>query len=347
VKRLLLVGYYGFDNLGDELVLLSTLEFIKAHYPFIEPVVLYNKDIDKIYGADVIPRKNLVSGISRIDGICFAGGSILQDVTSLNSLLYYLGIILFSSLLKKPVIMISQGIGPINTFIGEKLMKLINLVYSLSLRDIGSKELLMKLGVNKPLMYVGSDLALFYNPGKVEISDNLEDKILVSVRPFPGFDEDVMISALKEAKERYSVNLCFLVSHKEEDLDISKRFTQKTGGDIFFWDNIEDVINSISSSKLVLGVRLHPLILSALLEVPFIGIAYDPKVRAFLSLFPKMQLLELTGEEEDIESAIISSLEDREILKSHIKDVKEKLLEKEQETFRPIDELYNLWYKDR
>lgn len=347
MKRLLLVGYYGFDNLGDELVLLSTLEFIKTHYPLIKPLVLYNKNIDNIYGVGVIPRKRLLSGIIKSDGICFAGGSILQDVTSLKSLSYYLWIIFLSFLFRKPVIMVSQGIGPINTFIGGKMMKLVNLVYSLSLRDIESKELLAKLGVNKPLMYIGSDLAMFYKPKGGGVIDKSEDRILVSVRTFPCFNEEALISALKEVKERFSINLCFLVSHKKEDLDISERFGKRTSGDIFFWDNIEDVINLISSSRLVLGMRLHPLILSALLDVPFVGIAYDPKVSAFLSSFPKMRLLSLTEKEEDIKSAIISSLENREALKNHIGDIKEKLLEKEEETFKPIDELYNLWYKDR
>ncbi|MGB9681988.1 MAG: polysaccharide pyruvyl transferase CsaB [bacterium] len=347
MKRLLLVGYYGFDNLGDELVLLSTLEFIKTHYPLIKPVVLYNKDLDKIYGADVIHRKNLVSGIRRFDAICFAGGSIFQDITSLKSLLYYLGIVFFSFLFGKSIVMISQGIGPIDTSIGKRLMRLVNLVDSISVRDQGSKELLLSLGIKRPSIYIGGDLALFYEPKETGTSQFSKEDIIISVRDFSGFNEEALVSALEEVKERTPFNFCFLVSHKREDLDISKRFAKRIGGDIFFWDHIEDVINLISSSRLVLGMRLHPLVLSALLDVPFIGIAYDPKVSAFSSVFPKIRLLSLTESKDAIKDAIISSLDNREALKNHIRDIKEKLLKKEEETFRPIDELYNLWFKNR
>jgi polysaccharide pyruvyl transferase CsaB len=347
LKRLLLVGYYGFDNLGDELVLLSTLEFIKTHYPLLKPLVLYNKNIDNVYGVEVIPRKRLLSGIIKSDGICFAGGSILQDVTSLKSLFYYLGIIFLSFLFGKPVIMVSQGIGPIDTFLGKRSMRLVNLADSISVRNQGSKELLLSLGIDKPQIYVGEDLALFYEPKGEKIEHISEEKILVSVRDFPGFNEKVLISALKEIRNDLSIEVSFLVAHKREDLDISRRFARDIGGDLLIWGNIEDLVRIISSSSIVLGMRLHPLILSAIFDVPFIGIAYDPKVSAFLSSFPKMRLLSLTEKGEDIKSAIISSLENREVLKNHIGDIKEKLLEKEEETFKPIDELYNLWFKNR
>ena len=48
------------------------------------------------------------------DLLLSGGGSLLQDITSKRSLLYYLFILALGLLLKKKVMLFGQGIGPIH-----------------------------------------------------------------------------------------------------------------------------------------------------------------------------------------------------------------------------------------
>ncbi|HRR91810.1 MAG TPA: polysaccharide pyruvyl transferase family protein, partial [bacterium] len=179
-RQILLVGYFGFDNLGDELLLISLLDFIRHNFQDIKPLVLYGKNLPSVYGADVIPRKKLLSGIIKADGVCFSGGSIIQDTTSVRSLVYYLGIILLSFITGKPVIMVSQGFGPVKTWLGEKLIRILNLVYSISVRDMDSYKFLERSGIRRPKIYQGNDLVSFLDVDRFRLEDSsVERDVLV------------------------------------------------------------------------------------------------------------------------------------------------------------------------
>jgi polysaccharide pyruvyl transferase CsaB len=347
VKRLLLVGYFGFENLGDELLLVCLLDYINKKLPDIKPLILYSRALPEVYGGEVIPRRRLISGIRMADGICFAGGSILQDVTSLRSLIYYLGIILISLFMKKPVIMVSQGIGPIRSRLGRIFIRILNSVYSISLRDEESLRLLDDLGINKPRRYLGNDLVFFLDLEWLKrLSSDRKRDVLISVRESPGFREDEFLEAFSRFKDRYNTDMAILVTHTSDDRDISERFARRLNCDLIFWEDPLSVIHTISSFRFVISMRLHPLILSALLGIPFAGIIYDPKVRSFTSLFPGIYSLDIDSRSEEIEKALSLSWENREMIVSSISAFKSMALNME-DTFKPLYDIYDVWSKDR
>lgn len=348
MKRLLLVGYFGFDNLGDELLLVSLLDYLRKNLPDIKPIVLYGKSLPEVYGAEVIPRRSLINGIRLADGICFAGGSILQDVTSIRSLLYYIGIILLSYIMKKPVFLLSQGIGPIRTILGKNLLKVLNLTHSISVRDEESLKALEIFGVCKPRCYLGNDLVLYLD--LEEFKKPLVEKerdILISVREFPNFKEEDFLEAIARFKGRYNLDVSILVTHKLEDRDISERFARRLNCDLIFWESPSSVISIMSSFKFVIAMRLHPLILSALLDIPFLGIVYDPKVKAFISHFPNIYSLDVDSSLDEIEDILSLSWESRDMIVRDILRFKGASRDKKEETFRPLYDIYDVWFKDR
>lgn len=346
MKKLLLVGYFGFDNLGDELLLISLLDFIKCNFRDIEPVVLYRKDLPSVYGADVIPRRRLLSGIIKSDGICFSGGSIIQDVTSIRSLLYYLGIVLIASLIGRPVIMISQGFGPIRTWIGKKLIRILNLVHSISVRDRDSFEFLNKSRIKSPRIYEGSDLVLFLNIDNFKIKDSSKNiDVIISIRESPNFKEKEFLSAFARFKKKNNLNIALFITHKEEDAKITERFATSLECEILTWDDPISAISLLSSARFIISMRLHPLIISSVLNIPFLGITYDPKVSSFISLFSDVYSLSDSSDASKIEDTLNTAWENKERTISGI--IKSKNNLNRENTFKPLYDLYSFWFKDK
>ena len=128
-KRVVLSGYYGFKNFGDEeilSVLINKLQELKQMITVISSDPQYTKKqykhIRSVYTFDI---KNIIFLIAKSDILISGGGSLLQDTTSIKSLLYYLFIIFIALLFGKKVIIFAQGIGPITTPLGKFLTKIL------------------------------------------------------------------------------------------------------------------------------------------------------------------------------------------------------------------------------
>ena len=103
VKRVVLAGYYGYSNAGDELILRYIVSGLKERFPHMEISVLHRspktaRDSCGCFCSDVnyIGRYNifkLVLHILHSDVVVMGGGSLIQDVSGLFTIYYYLGLI--------------------------------------------------------------------------------------------------------------------------------------------------------------------------------------------------------------------------------------------------------------
>ncbi len=138
--RVFLVGYYGCGNLGDEWL----LSFFKKY--FKEKNIKYTVLSGKKPKKNEVSRKNIIAvwrSIRHADTVVFGGGSILQNDSSNKSLVYYLTLIALAKKYNKRVMLIGQGIGPIEggvmTILTKKVLKRVDFI---SVRDDESKRLL-------------------------------------------------------------------------------------------------------------------------------------------------------------------------------------------------------------
>ena len=156
-KRFVLSGYFGFKNFGDEAilsVLVNKLQQYKHRITVISSDPKYTigkfKHIRSVYTFKI---PDIIGAIAKSDFLISGGGSLLQDATSLKSLIYYLFIIFIGLVLGKKVIIFAQGIGPIKTPIGQFLTKnLLKHCTYVSVRDKKSYELLKNWGINADLL---------------------------------------------------------------------------------------------------------------------------------------------------------------------------------------------------
>ena len=112
-------GYYGFSNAGDDAILQSIQEGIVAASEDISITVLSNDPAltERLYGLDAVPRFQVwkvLRALRQCDALLSGGGSLLQDRTSTRSLLYYLSIIRLAERFHKPVMLYANGIGPVS-----------------------------------------------------------------------------------------------------------------------------------------------------------------------------------------------------------------------------------------
>jgi polysaccharide pyruvyl transferase CsaB len=166
---ILIAGYYGYRNWGDEGSLATLLQVL----PRAAVCVLSGDPpfTEATYGVRALPRMELRTvrrAVRESDALILGGGSLLQDATSLRSLLYYLALIRWGLRAHGRVLLVGQGVGPLRRRLGRWLTAhLLRQVPFLSVRDADSARLLASLGVSGATVDADLTWALAPQPAHV------------------------------------------------------------------------------------------------------------------------------------------------------------------------------------
>lgn len=313
-QKIIISGYYGFRNSGDEAVLQSILNALQkqsqASGIAIDPVVL---SIDPewttaTYGVKSVHRMKLAEvrrAISESSGLISGGGSLLQDVTGSKTIPYYLGVIKLAQWMGKPTFIYAQGIGPVNRKLFHPLIKSVfrKCAY-ISVRDEQSRALLQSMGLSGDKIEVVPDpvmgLTLPEDAGiaagqvnSEQQSDTLK-RVGISVRFWEQSraELDAIAEGLLKAGAEEPLHLRFLPFHHSSDNEASRYVIKKLekgmaelGGVISICEDAlhpQQMLREVGKCDALIGMRLHSLIYAAGRRVPLIGISYDPKIDHFL-----------------------------------------------------------------
>ena len=277
-KRAFIIGYYGSNNLGDEILLSETIKILNPHVSMENISALsYNVELtSRIHGISGVSRNkyyNILKAIKSSDFIVGGGGSMLQNVTSNRSLIYYLALINAALFFNKKVILLGNGIGPINGKL-QKCMarKTLKKVSYLHLRDVDSYKWID--GSDSDKIVLGADLALNET---VSVDRHKKDCVIINLRNWKHIDSvKTAIKDLIDHIEDYGYEVVLLSMQTGNDDQVLKSL-----GKVSSFDDLEALKKKISSARYIIGMRLHVLILSAVFSIPFAGLAYDPKVSVF------------------------------------------------------------------
>ena len=296
LANLLIAGYFGCGNLGDDAILLGFLEGL-ANLP--HQVTLLSgapEETYRNYKVPSVPRRDnkaVADAIEKCDALIFAGGSIFQDVTSIGSPMYYGGLIKKAKDCGKKVILLSQGVGPLNNIIGRTVsVQAFNKADIICARDPGSVALLRKLGV-KTRIELTADLALLLPPpvgNPEQLNFSVGDMRTVGLSPRPwGKGNDVVQLFGELARLLFKGNMMpiFIEMDKEADAPLIREIAKQHGGKM---PNLEklatpmDVQQRMVRMEGILAMRLHAGILATTVGIPPFMLSYDPKVSAFAKL---------------------------------------------------------------
>lgn len=301
MKKVVISGYYGYDNIGDEAILYSIIRAIKNFSRETEIIVLSSSPeiTSKRYNVDAAGRYNLpeiVSALKGADLFISGGGSLIQDVTSFKSPFYYLAMIQLAGVLSKKTIFFCQGVGPLNSRpVRLATLKTLGKADLISVRDINSKELLEEIGLpGDDIIKLVDPVFLLNDSAGTGRNRRAEEHILgISVRPW---GDNSYIQPLSEGVnqliEAYPDLMIHLIPfHKGEDEEISKNLSQLLKTDkiklLAARSHPASMLDYYDEIDILLGVRLHSLIYATITGTPFAGISYDPKIDSYLAELDK------------------------------------------------------------
>lgn len=301
--NILISGYYGFDNIGDESILRTLTDSLKLKLSDCRLTVLSHnpKETSAKYDVESAERMSplaIIKAVKNCDMLISGGGSLLQDKTSSKSILYYLSIIRLAELLGKKVFIYSQGIGPISKAFNRKATaKALNKADGIVVRDQSSAELLNEIGISKDKIVITADPVIRMKKSDTDAGHRILSSLNIpksscalvgwAIRsddvndPFIGEIE----RSIRLLKERYNVSSVLIPFHYEADINVCKSIASKLSDCAFCITEkhlSEDMLSIIGNLDVLVGVRLHSLIYAAIMGVPMIGISYDPKCDAFL-----------------------------------------------------------------
>ncbi|MEY8402697.1 polysaccharide pyruvyl transferase CsaB [Oscillospiraceae bacterium 44-34] len=294
-------GYYGFGNAGDDAILESIHQAIRSVSDEVSVTVLSN-DPDQTrrqYGVEAVPRFRVwrvFQALRRCDALLSGGGSLLQDATSTRSLVYYLSVIRCAQLLRKPVMLYANGIGPVRRPANRRRVKRVVEGASLvTLRDHASARELEEMGVARSVQ-VTADPVFHLEPAGEERTAQLlagaglegtESFVVVSVREWRDVgDFWIQLARLCDHLSRvHGLKILFLLMQPERDREVTARVRERMEEPACVLDEPctpRELMGVLGRSRLCVAMRLHTLIFAARMAVPALGLVYDPKVDSYL-----------------------------------------------------------------
>ena len=296
--RVVLSGYYGFRNLGDDAILLALRDRLHETVPGATLLALSRRpeETREKCGVAAANRFNPFTVRKAIKSAsCFVsgGGSLLQDHTSTRSLLYYAALIRMAKHYGKRIMFYANGIGPVETAQDRKRVRAVSeMADVITLRDEESLSALRDMGVQNPNIRVTAD-PVYAMPGGdrerglallAERSVPTDKPIVgVSVRFASGMETNVAEFAKFCDALGETATVVFIDMQQGMDGLASAAVREKmqtTAYEVSAPYAPQTMADMLSCMDVVVSTRLHSMIFAACSGVPVLGVVYDPKVSA-------------------------------------------------------------------
>ncbi len=277
----ILLGYYGFGNLGDELLCEASLRLLESCGVPRQRVAVLSaspSECKKKYGVRAFDRwslRDIWRACATAKSLLLGGGGLFQDSTSARSCFYYYAAVRIARTAGLAIWAEGQSVGPLGGRAASRLAKrAFSACRHVSVRDESSRAQLAGMGIDSAII---PDLVMSLQVPRAGGGESL----LFNARP--GYRE-LAVNAASEcaALAEESGRPVTGVALSRGDMDEMRCL--ESAGFIKFSEKVqvssaEDFSRLASWAFGALGMRLHFLILSALSGLPLRGCAYDPKVR--------------------------------------------------------------------
>jgi len=292
--RITIGGYYGSQSLGDDTILRALIMQISESIPSCKIDVISRGPVYIPLTCPLeisfISAKNpfsILFSLIRSRVYISGGGSLLQDVTSSLSLLYYTFIIRAARLLFCKVFIMANGIGPLKN--EKRAQKALRAAHRISVRDPDSLALAKKLCPEKEIYLSADPVFSGYPPKPKRLSlpsclTKLDKKpfFALSLRKcegMPKIDLDSLSLAVS-LFQREGYTPVYVPMQDSYDLKICMEMQRRNGGIVFRTQDMESLYLLLEKADFAIGMRLHFLLCCAIAKTPCVALSYDCKVKS-------------------------------------------------------------------
>ena len=287
--RAVLCGYYGKGNGGDEALLASLLQMLPES---VMPLVLSGNPAEtrKRYGVQTCDRKSplrVLKAIRNSDVFIWGGGSLVQDVTSAASPLYYGGLMGLAQQRGLKTIAWAQGIGPLRRKLTTQVARQSFAgCTAVSVRDRGSAEILTDWQI--PFIMAPDPVwALESSPVK-GLWDLPAPRVAVTLRSHSTLTPKRLANlthALVDFQKATQTCILLVPFQASQDLSIAQSIQLELTGpnQIFQLEDPKELKGLFRGVEMAIGMRYHSLIMAAAAECRCFALSYDPKVSQLMA----------------------------------------------------------------
>lgn len=293
MTKFVISGYIGFDNFGDELIASTLIKHLQEKKDNSVTVISGKpQKTSKLYNCSSVGMLNFFMPIIKSDILISGGGSLLQDITSLKSLVYYLTVIITALIFRKKVFIFAQGMTPFRTKFGELLTKFVlKKCHKITLRDKKSKLITDNWEISSDII---PDVAWGITP-----NNTTKSGLGIQLRENENLSDDFLKTLAKNVVMNFQNAKITLISLQDTmDLAILEKFKtylQEYKTDIEIKQNltVKDAIYEISQLEFLIGMRFHACLVASKANVKILGLNYDIKVKTLSEEvnFPCINLL--------------------------------------------------------
>lgn len=380
-KKILIAGNYGFYNTGDEAILSVMVSHLRRLTPDLEICIVSGDagQTQSSFHVTAVSWQDIPAVIAQVeesDLILLGGGGIFNDYWGVQpetiltrahaGIAFYSEFAVLARLLDKPLAIFAVGVGPLTTAAGREWTRLaFNLAQQATVRDAGSKRLLQRLGCETGRITLTADPAFCLERdeqgAQALISESIPHNNLPMVAAClrnwdVNCDQETwqrqVAQGLDSLCETHPSNFLFLPFHNlpAYPLTDDPGAAEAVAALMHHKENVvilrgkpapEIVAGVISRSELVIGMRLHAVILGANAGVPVVALSYDPKVKQMMARLglPEYSLNLTRVSAEELSGAAEKALVDGERIRALLHRKSRTLKRLAEKNFMLVDEL--------
>lgn len=302
-KKVLISGYIGFSNFGDDVIFSILTRHLKAAGFSVSALSSKPDKTVSQFKVNALHYKNpfdVLRGIIGCDYLISGGGSLLQNTTSNLSLLYYAFIILLAKLMFKKVIIFAQGIGPIYGTFWQWLARIaLSSADLVTVRDKYSYKLLAKWRIK--CRYVcdpGWDIPTVprENRGYVGIQlrqyPYMHERFIKELAKYVGIyfsDRKILIFSFQGSQDS---KICWEFERELKSQWPDVKTELKTAA------SMKKIIEDFSNLEYLVSMRFHACLLGLKYGIKVLPLTYDIKVDNLAKEF-ELPLIDVSDEPLD------------------------------------------------
>jgi polysaccharide pyruvyl transferase CsaB len=282
--RVLVAGWIGSTNLGDELVFAGLRAKLAARGAEVVAVSEDPAGTARAHRVAAVAGRNpaaVLAAAGRADALVLGGGGLLQDETSVLNLPYHLARVWAARARRTPFAAVGVGAGRLDTAVGRRLVTRSlrgARLRGVSVRDAGSAALLARLGV--PDVVTAADLALGLPPP----DEAPEDAVSVCLRPAVRSTAlpDPLVVALAQALDQLAADglaVRFVAFQADRDDAVHRQVAARMRAPAeLCTPGLDEILREVARGRAVVAMRYHAGVAAVLAGRPAVLIDYSPKV---------------------------------------------------------------------